>query len=238
MSKKTIIIYCHCAYYQIIPDSVKLAVLDALENAGEEFEAVPDLCEMCAKRDPALKSWAEADQIKIIACYPRAVKWLFSSAGAPLPQEGVEFLNMRIDSIEKIISSLIIEKSHLANSKFETCPERSRGILNFKFPPLADWIPWFPVIDRDLCKSCKQCFNFCLFGVYTLTENGRVVVTNPASCKTNCPACARMCPHSAIIFPKCADSPINGDKVDMTLAASKTQNSKLWKRESGLKTQN
>ena len=36
---------------------------------------------------------------------------------------------------------------------------------------------------------------------------------NPANCKTNCPACARICPQVAIIFPKHKTSPINGDEV-------------------------
>ena len=46
-----------------------------------------------------------------------------------------------------------------------------------------------------------------------MTDDGRVEVSNPSSCKTNCPACARVCPHKAIIFPKYTDSPINGDEV-------------------------
>jgi ferredoxin len=48
--------------------------------------------------------------------------------------------------------------------------------------------------------------------VYGLSDEGRVEVRKPSGCKTNCPACARMCPQQAIIFPKYADSPINGDE--------------------------
>jgi ferredoxin len=40
--------------------------------------------------------------------------------------------------------------------------------------------------------------------------NDRVTVTHPQHCKNNCPACARQCPTSAIIFPKYERSPING----------------------------
>ncbi|MCX5643329.1 MAG: hypothetical protein NTZ17_01395 [Phycisphaerae bacterium] len=67
------------------------------------------------------------------------------------------------------------------------------------------------MIDYDRCRNCRQCLNFCLFGVYRLSEEGKVEVQNPAGCKTNCPACARMCPQKAIIFPKYAEAPINGD---------------------------
>jgi len=79
--------------------------------------------------------------------------------------------------------------------------------------PPGDWTPWFPVIDSARCTNCKQCLSFCLFGVYALDEAGRVEVRNPANCKTNCPACARVCPEVAIIFPKHASAPINGGEV-------------------------
>jgi len=71
-------------------------------------------------------------------------------------------------------------------------------------------VPWFPVIDYDRCSGCLQCKKFCLFGVFAEGEEGETVVLNPASCKTNCPACARICPETAIIFPKYAAAPING----------------------------
>jgi NAD-dependent dihydropyrimidine dehydrogenase PreA subunit len=72
---------------------------------------------------------------------------------------------------------------------------------------------WFPVIDYDRCTSCGQCHEFCLFGVYEKTAGGRVVVAQPGSCKNNCPACARICPETAIIFPKVGETPINGAEI-------------------------
>ena len=38
-------------------------------------------------------------------------------------------------------------------------------------------------------------------------------MTSPGSCKNNCPACARICSETAIIFPKVGESPINGAEV-------------------------
>jgi Pyruvate/2-oxoacid:ferredoxin oxidoreductase delta subunit len=197
----SLLIYCHCAYYQIIPDSVKTAVLNAIKASGVEFEAVPDLCRMCAKRDPRLKDWANAEPLRIFACYPRAVKWLFHAAGAPLPPQGVEFVNMRTGQVEEMVS-LLHHRQIRGESADETRLEKE-----------GDWIPWFPVIDYDLCENCKQCLGFCLFGVYELSDGDKVDVRNPANCKTNCPACARACPNSAIIFPKYGEGPINGDEV-------------------------
>jgi len=78
-------------------------------------------------------------------------------------------------------------------------------------PKPGAWAAWFPVIDYDRCVDCKQCANFCLFGVFS--TDGAVRVANPASCKANCPACARMCPHAAIIFPHYPTGPINGQEA-------------------------
>ncbi len=198
MSKSPLVLYCRCAYSQIIPDNVKHTVLNAIAEAGVEFEAVPDLCELSARRDPVLGRWAEADAMKIVACFPRAVKWLFHAGGAPLQPESVEFLNMRTDSIE--VPARRDEGSAAEHREIEL--DRT-----------GEWVPWFPVIDYERCANCKQCLNFCLFGVYGLSEQEQVEVQKPANCKTNCPACARVCPQKAIIFPKYTESPFNGDQV-------------------------
>jgi Pyruvate/2-oxoacid:ferredoxin oxidoreductase delta subunit len=103
--------------------------------------------------------------------------------------------------------------------------------LEGSFEKEGNWTPWFPVIDYERCVNCKQCLNFCLFGVYGLSDEGKVEVVKAANCKTNCPACARVCPESAIIFPKYADSPINGDKVDEKQVAGKPDLSGLTRDE-------
>lgn len=75
------------------------------------------------------------------------------------------------------------------------------------------WKPWFPVIDYDRCTNCMQCLSFCLFDVYGVDEDKRIQVQNNDNCKTNCPACSRVCPEVAIMFPKYASGPINGEPV-------------------------
>ena len=105
------ILYCRCAYARVIAPEVKDEVLQRLTQSGVPFEAVPDLCEMSARRDPALKRLAAQDGVKIAACYPRAVRWLFSAAQAPLPKDTVDILNMRVDSAETIAGHLVQEHS-------------------------------------------------------------------------------------------------------------------------------
>ena len=100
------ILYCHCAYAQIVPEDVKKAVLRQLSDSGVAFEAVADLCEMSARRDPALARLAAGGAVKIAACYPRAVKWLFAAANARLPVESTEVLNMRAETADDVVAAL------------------------------------------------------------------------------------------------------------------------------------
>ena len=78
---------------------------------------------------------------------------------------------------------------------------------------LEAWKPWFPVIDYDRCTNCMQCLTFCLFDVYGVDTKQQITVQNQDNCKTDCPACSRVCPEVAILFPKYGKGPINGDVV-------------------------
>lgn len=84
----------------------------------------------------------------------------------------------------------------------------------FPINRMVTWKPWFPVIDYGRCDNCLQCLSFCLFDVYGRSDEGKIKVINPSKCKTDCPACSRVCPQTAIIFPKYASGPINGDDVN------------------------
>lgn len=101
------ILYCHCAYAKVVPADVKTAVLDGLSEAGVEFDAVPDLCELAAHDGSRLRDLAAGGPIRIAACYPRAVRWLFASAQAPLPDAGVRIWNMRLERAGAVVDGLL-----------------------------------------------------------------------------------------------------------------------------------
>ena len=101
------ILYCNCSYAKVVPAEVKKEVLAALSSSGVAFDAVPDLCDMSARNDPALKRFAESGPLKIAACYERAVRWLFHAAKSSLPENGVEILNMREEDAKTIIQGLV-----------------------------------------------------------------------------------------------------------------------------------
>lgn len=108
------ILYCHCAHARVVPAAVKSAVLEGLAESGVAFDAVPDLCELAAKHDPALVRLAGGaaepngtSKLDIVACYPRAVRWLFHAADAPLPEEGVRVHNMRVDEAQSVLNAVL-----------------------------------------------------------------------------------------------------------------------------------
>ena len=101
------ILYCHCAFAKVVPADTKAAVLSGLSEAGIEFDAVPDLCEMAARGDGRLRELAAESPLTIAACYPRAVKWLFASAGADLAESGVRVWNMRVESADTIVNGVL-----------------------------------------------------------------------------------------------------------------------------------
>jgi hypothetical protein len=107
------LLYCHCAYAKVVPAAVKQEVLQRLSASGRSFDAVADLCEMSAKRDPSLVALTRQPGLKIAACYPRAVKWLCSAAEAPLAADAT-VLNMRTQSADEVLACLLTDQEPVA----------------------------------------------------------------------------------------------------------------------------
>jgi NAD-dependent dihydropyrimidine dehydrogenase PreA subunit len=73
---------------------------------------------------------------------------------------------------------------------------------------------WYPVIDFSRCTNCMECVDFCLFGVYGVDGVENILVEQPDNCRKGCPACSRVCPENAIIFPQHKAPAIAGAQVD------------------------
>jgi Pyruvate/2-oxoacid:ferredoxin oxidoreductase delta subunit len=207
MNSDVNVLYCNCAFAKVIDKDVKSDVLEQLESSGIAFEAVEDLCAMAANKDPKLKELAQSPKLRIAACYPRAVKGLFKQAEAELNDQ-VEIHNMRLNPAEAIVSAIttdlpVAENKVAVTLNFDDKSDDTNG----------EWLPWFPVIDYQRCTNCMQCLSFCLFGVYGVDEEKVIQVQNQDKCKTNCPACSRVCPEAAIMFPKYKTGPVNGEEV-------------------------
>jgi len=177
------LLVCRCIHRNIIPP----AALAGLEE-GNGVVVVGDLCALIQTGGEGLREFVAAGG-RVAACHPRAVRALFAAVGLDLPEDRVTDLRAG---------------EALPAADATPCP------------PLGtyeDEDAWFPAIDRDRCTNCGRCADFCLFGVYRRTEAGRIEVARPVRCKLDCPACARICPENAIVFPKCPDEAINGARL-------------------------
>lgn len=196
---KPLILLCRCSRSDVSFSQAQERMARALEAARLPFQAVDDLCGLAAQKDAVLREVLTHRPVTVLACHLRAVKWLLRAEGSDVNQ--TTLFNSRDESTDPIVAQLVESGLH------------SGVASEITFKKSVDWVPWFPVIDRDRCRNCKQCLSFCLFGVYGLDAQGHVSVVNPQGCKTNCPACARICPDVAIIFPKYNQAPISGAPI-------------------------
>lgn len=130
---------------------------------------------------------------------PIAVLGRFASA-QPSVAEGQDGRPVFFCSIEGLEPDAVLRGVEELHARANTAPRQK-------------WKPWFPVIDFSRCTNCMQCLTFCLFDVYGVSKEKKIEVKNPINCKTDCPACSRVCPEVAILFPKYKAGPINGDEV-------------------------
>ncbi|MCE5328666.1 MAG: ferredoxin family protein [Planctomycetaceae bacterium] len=191
MANKKILL-CLCSNAHSLDERALSTMRQAL-TGGEGVAIVDDLCLQAADRKPL-----PAVDV-LLACSDRALRWLARFAGTPLAENTTTIDLASPESLPAALQACEVQATDPASATDETLPAAPQ-----------DWTGWYPVIDYDRCSDCKQCMNFCLFGVYSLGDDGRVAVSKPRNCKLNCPACARVCPQGAIIFPKHSSPQING----------------------------
>ncbi len=194
-------VVCRCAWSRRVDPAAADAVAAAARAAGWTVRVINDLCEAAARRAEWWVEWLREGGGLIVACRPRAVRALAAHTldGAPVAVRCVDLVGADPQEAAQ-------------RAGVDAVPTTSTEELPASDAPPDGWLPWFPVIDSARCTACGQCVEFCLFGVYE-RRDGRVHVVRPANCKPHCPACARICPQVAIIFPKHTEPPFEGAEI-------------------------
>lgn len=193
---------CACASRSFISKEKVIEIAATMKNKGYDVVVEADLCKKVAESSPDLPEIASGI---IVACHTRVV--LSHMDGLGLQAKQIE--PIRDYTAEEVLSRFDISSPEMKDSTEKEVFRKQ--IEAFAIENGTD--AWYPVIDKERCMECGKCHDFCLFGVYKI-ENKRVRVAQPQNCKNNCPACARMCPGKAIIFPKYDKSPINGGTAE------------------------
>lgn len=198
------ILFCACGGERIQPELLN-TVNEYLKEMQVDVTRLSDLCGLAAKNRELLSDlFSPGTEYLVIACYPRTINLLLDQvkeqAGKP---ERISHINLVDLTPGEAIDGI---------NRF--CGDFKGNAVHREISENSGWPSWYPVIDYSRCTACGQCADFCLFGVYEKTEN-RVNVVNPAGCKINCPACARICPSTAIIFPKYKNGGAIGGSVEI-----------------------
>lgn len=207
------IICCCCSDYHRVPSESIRKLSQHFAKKGVKVCLIDDLCYQTIHHHEVLKDISDR-QIPVFACHKRAVNALFAAADVSPPP-----LFDLCAGEEEIIAGLQVEDVS-SDADVPEIPEY-----------FHEWQAWFPAIDRERCNGCGKCIDYCLFGVYSRVDR-KVTVTQPANCKTNCPACARMCPQQAIVFPKHPEAPVNGGEAEPpgSVASQPAQDEDLYAR--------
>lgn len=199
------------------------------EWPGAEVTVVPHLYDLDGD-GLSMRALREVERPMIVLAwlYPRATFWVLGANGIrgrleptfSLPEEDVDEPPAEPDGPERSIWCFDLRSDERAETFLAGMAEILEPEGETAAAPSGERIRtlngptrprWYPVVDYTRCTHCLECLNFCLFGVFGLDETDSLLIEQPDACRAGCPACSRICPQGAIMFPQHNDPAIAGD---------------------------
>ena len=185
-------------------NAMEEAVISQCRDRGLNVLVVPHLYHV-SDTSKLWKKLAQALNHAVLFCWihPRAAQWVLRRH--QIIDEPLVILNLgSFADADSVVSAAMSAMHDTAQDSGGTkqCDKKKDSLLG-TIEQLKEMTGsrWYPVIDGSRCVNCQHCLQFCLFGVYELDKAGQVTVCRPDQCKPGCPACSRICPQSAIMFP-------------------------------------
>ncbi len=182
---------------------------------------VPHLYDLSAN-GPGMQALRRAGGELIVFCwlYPRAAYWLLNANGvAGSLGRTSSFREEAIDessaehSFERTIWCFDLRHP----GRLESYLDEVDAILEVRRGAAADFAEqydvrwerieeptearWYPVIDYSRCGGCRECLNYCVFGVFGLDPSDHLMVNDRDACRRECRECLHHCASNAILFP-------------------------------------
>ena len=190
------------------------ALIEALRATGYRMVAGPDPYHLAAD-SPLRATWSEHIRKRAAADRLGMLSWLYPRAAESLLR------NLLGETMNAATAPTVFDMKTFASADegartvvetLKPTPNDQRGETEtFEDSAGAPVRRWYPVLDARRCTACGQCVSFCLFEVYERdADTARIRVARPDQCKTGCPACSRICPEGAILFPLCDEPAIAG----------------------------
>jgi len=193
----------------------------ALSDAGIPYRCVDSVYDM-QSHDPGLAALRDlhGDLVFLGWHYPRALKWVLARHdlevnGSTRKLHVLDARELKPDATVGRLKDILAGRASaviaapalppVAPLKDGLTPQERGKLAEAELPAPAnakDSPRWYPVIDYDKCTNCMDCMDFCLFGVYGVDFAGTLRTVQQDQCRQDCPACSRVCPVGAIVFPK------------------------------------
>jgi NAD-dependent dihydropyrimidine dehydrogenase PreA subunit len=240
MSKALTVILCQSATGGEAERALEQQLADALADMpGTTLIAVPPLYDLAPSGAAMQKLKAVAGNLAVLGWLSSRAAWWVLRANGIEGQTGGESVGRVVRCIDlrgRDAAAVLSEIQQFSRrgasfqlaSSAPAVPQPEQPLSTTPSAPVEHidetTLPrWYPVIDHDCCVNCLECLNFCLFGVYGLDDAGKIFVEQPDACRDGCPACARICPAVAILFPSHHDPAIAGDEAPAAVGGTHSE---------------